>query len=109
VSACRWVHTQGQDYRQGPIPGFARLQAGIRPGGHALSAVKDATRRTLNTTENRRYLKGRAGFREDRDFTRGTPRDLMVFTVIRDEIRSKSVSDACWVDDGIAFIRVSQL
>jgi carboxyl-terminal processing protease len=78
---------------------------GIRPGD-ILVSVNDKSTEGLNTTEIADMLKGPRGTPVKIVISREGAPDLMVFTVIRDEISRKSVQDAFWIKPGYAYLKI---
>src|SRR5215471_5416742 len=95
----------GKTTVKAPFPGSPAYKVGIRPGDVIVS-VNDRSTEGLNTTEIADLLKGPRGTTVKIVVSReGTP-DHLVFSVIRDEISRKSVTDAFWVKPGIAYVKI---
>src|SRR6266542_1208900 len=88
-----------------PFPGAPAYKVGIRPGD-ILVTINDKSTEGLNTTEIADLLKGPRGTPVKIVVSReGTP-DYMTFTVVRDEISRKSVTDAFWIKPGYAYVKI---
>ena len=88
-----------------PFPGSPAYKVGLRPGD-VLVSVNDKSTEGLNTTEIADMLKGPRGTTVKIVVSREGASDLMVFTVIRDEISRKSVQDAFWIKPGYAYLKI---
>src|SRR5450755_4584309 len=95
----------GKTAVKAPFPGSPAYKAGIRPGD-ILVSVNDKSTEGLNTTEIADMLKGPRGTPVKIVVSREGVADLMVFTVIRDEISRKSVQDAFWIKPGYAYLKL---
>jgi carboxyl-terminal processing protease len=95
----------GKTSVKAPFPGSPAYKAGLRPGDVIVS-VNDKTTEGLNTTEIADLLKGPRGTEVKVVVSREGAPDNLVFTVIRDEISRKSVTDAFWVKPGIAYVKI---
>jgi carboxyl-terminal processing protease len=95
----------GKTAVKAPFPGSPAYKVGIRPGDIIVS-VNDKPAEGLNTTEIADLLKGPQGTPVKIVISREGAADLMVFTVIRDEISRKSVQDAFWIKPGYAYLKL---
>jgi carboxyl-terminal processing protease len=95
----------GKTAVKAPFPGSPAYKVGIRPGDIIVS-VNDRSTEGLNTTEIADLLKGPQGTPVKIVISREGAADLMVFTVIRDEISRKSVQDAFWIKPGYAYLKI---
>jgi len=95
----------GKTAVKAPFPGSPAYKAGIRPGD-IIVAVDGKPAEGLNTTEIADLLKGPQGTPVKIAISREGAPDLMVFTVIRDEISRKSVQDAFWIKPGYAYLKI---
>lgn len=95
----------GKTAVKAPFPGSPAYKVGIRPGD-ILVSVNDKSTEGLNTTEIADMLKGPRGTPVKIVISREGAPDLMVFTVIRDEISRKSVQDAFWITPGYAYLKI---
>ena len=95
----------GKTAVKAPFPGSPAYKVGIRPGD-ILVSVNDRSTDGLNTTEIADMLKGPRGTPVKIVISREGSPDLMVFTVIRDEISRKSVQDAFWIKPGYAYLKI---
>src|SRR5664279_6315276 len=95
----------GKTAVKAPFPGSPAYKVGLRPGDIIVS-VNDKLTDGLNTTEIADMLKGPRGTPVKIVISREGSPDLMVFTVIRDEISRKSVQDAFWIKPGYAYLKI---
>jgi carboxyl-terminal processing protease len=96
----------GKTAVKAPFPGSPAYKVGLRPGD-VLVSVNDKSTEGLNTTEIADMLKGPRGTTVKIVISREGIADLMVFTVIRDEISRKSVQDAFWIKPGgYAYLKI---
>src|ERR1039457_3442495 len=95
----------GKTAVKAPFPGSPAYKVGLRPGD-VLISVNDKSTEGLNTTEIADMLKGPRGTTVKIVISREGVADLMVFTVIRDEISRKSVQDAFWIKPGYAYLKI---
>jgi carboxyl-terminal processing protease len=95
----------GKTAVKAPFPGSPAYKVGLRPGDVIVS-VNDKSTEGLNTTEIADMLKGPRGTTVKIVVSREGAPDNLVFTVIRDEISRKSVTDAFWVKPGIAYVKI---
>jgi carboxyl-terminal processing protease len=95
----------GKTAVKAPFPGSPAYKVGLRPGDIIVS-VNDKLTEGLNTTEIADMLKGPRGTPVKIVVSREGVADLMVFTVIRDEISRKSVQDAFWIKPGYAYLKI---
>jgi carboxyl-terminal processing protease len=95
----------GKTAVKAPFPGSPAYKVGLRPGDIIVS-VNDKPTEGLNTTEIADMLKGPRGTPVKIVVSREGVADLMVFTVIRDEISRKSVQDAFWIKPGYAYLKI---
>jgi carboxyl-terminal processing protease len=90
-----------------PFTGSPAYKAGIRPGDVILEVDGKSTE-GMNTNQVADMLKGPKGTPVKVTIGReGTP-DPLVFDIIRDEIARKSVSEAFYLRDGIAYVSIEQ-
>ena len=95
----------GKTAVKAPFPGSPAYKVGLRPGDIIVS-VNDKPTEGLNTTDIADMLKGPRGTPVKIVVSREGVADLMVFTVIRDEISRKSVQDAFWIKPGYAYLKI---
>src|ERR1035441_8207766 len=95
----------GKTAVKAPFPGMPAYKVGIRPGDIIVS-VNDKPTEGLNTTEIADMLKGPRGTPVKIVISREGVAELMVFTVIRDEISRKTVQDAFWIKPGYAYLKI---
>ena len=88
-----------------PFSGSPAWKAGLRPGDIIIS-VNDKSTEGLNTTEVADLLKGPRGSHVKIAVSREGAPDYLTFALVRDEISRKSVQDAFWLHDGIAFVKI---
>jgi carboxyl-terminal processing protease len=88
-----------------PFPGSPAYKAGIRPGD-AILEVNDKKTEGLNTTEVADLLKGPRGTKVQVVAAREGTDKPIVFNIVRDEIPRKSVQDAIWLKQGIAYLDI---
>jgi carboxyl-terminal processing protease len=90
-----------------PFPGSPAFRAGLRPGDIIMN-VNGTNTEGKGTTEVTFLLKGPRGTRAVVKIARAGNKDLLTFTIIRDEIPHPSVSEAFWLKPGIAYLKVIQ-
>lgn len=90
-----------------PFKGSPAYNAGIHPGDIILE-VNDKSTEGLTTTQVADLLKGPKGTKVTVKIERPGRPEPLVFTIIRQEIERKSVTDAFLVKDGIAYLRIEQ-
>ncbi len=95
----------GKTAVKAPFPGSPAYKVGLRPGDLIVSVDSKLTE-GLNTTEIADMLKGPRGTPVKIAISREGVADLMIFTVIRDEISRKSVQDAFWIKPGYAYLKI---
>jgi carboxyl-terminal processing protease len=88
-----------------PFPGSPAYRVGLRPGDIIVS-VDDKSTDGLNTTEVADLLKGPRGTQVKVVISREGAPDYLSFTVIRDEITRKSVPEAFYLKNSIAYIKI---
>ncbi len=88
-----------------PFPGSPAYRVGLRPGDIIVS-VDDKPTDGLNTTEVADLLKGPRGTQVKVVISREGAADYLSFTIIRDEITRKSVPEAFYLKDSIAYIKI---
>jgi carboxyl-terminal processing protease len=95
----------GKTSVKAPFPGSPAYKVGIRPGD-VIVAVNDRSTEGMNTTEIADLLKGPRGTQVKIVISREGAPDHLVFTVVRDEISRRSVQDAFWVEEGVAYVKI---
>ena len=88
-----------------PFPGSPAYRAGIRPGD-VIQFVNDRSTEGLNTTEVADMLKGPRNTTVKIGVKREGSPDYLSFTIIREEINRKTVSDAFVLKPGIAYLKI---
>jgi len=96
----------GKTMVMAPFPGSPAYKAGIRPGD-IISMVNDKPTDGLSTTEIADMLKGPRGTQVKIVVSREGAEAPIAFTVIRDAINRPSVTDAFWVQPGIAYLKIT--
>jgi len=96
----------GKTMVMAPFPGAPAYKAGIRPGD-IITMVNDKRTDNLTTTEIADLLKGPRGTQVKIVVTREGSDMPITFTVVRDEIKRNSVTDAFWVKPGIAYMKIT--
>src|SRR5579872_709082 len=96
----------GKTMVMAPFPGSPAYKAGIRPGD-IISMVNDKPTDNLSTTEIADLLKGPRGTQVKIVIAREGSEAPLTFTVVRDEIRRNSVTDAFWVRPGVAYLKIT--
>jgi len=90
-----------------PFTGSPAYNAGIHPGD-AIVEVNDTSTEGLSTTEVADLLKGPKGTEVTIKVARQGRPDPLVFNIVRDEIERKSVNEAFFLKDKIAYIDIEQ-
>ncbi len=90
-----------------PFKGSPAYKAGIHPGDIILEVDGKSTE-GLTTTEVADLLKGPKGTQVTVKIERPGRPEPLVFTIIRQEIERKSVTDAFFVKEGIGYVRIEQ-
>jgi carboxyl-terminal processing protease len=96
----------GKTMVMAPFPGSPAYKAGIRPGD-IITMVNDKATDNLSTTEIADLLKGPRGTQVKIVVKREGSDAPITFSVIRDEIKRNSVTDAFWVKPGIAYLKIT--
>jgi carboxyl-terminal processing protease len=88
-----------------PFPGSPAYRVGLRPGD-LIQFVNDHSTTGLTTSEVADLLKGPKGTNVKIVVSReGTP-DYLSFSIVREDINRKTVSDAFWLRPGIAYLKI---
>lgn len=90
-----------------PFTGSPASKAGIRPGDVILE-VDDKSTEGMSTNEVADLLKGPKGTPVQVKIGRQGNTEPLVFNITRDEIPRKSVSEAFFLRDGVAYLAVEQ-
>jgi carboxyl-terminal processing protease len=88
-----------------PFPGSPAYRVGLRPGD-VIRFVNDRSTAGLTTTEVADLLKGDRGTAVKIVVTREGAPDYLTFTIVREDINRKTVSDAFWLKPGIGYLKV---
>jgi len=88
-----------------PFPGSPAYRIGLRPGD-IIVTVNDKSTDGLNTTEVADLLKGPRGTPVKVVVSREGAPDYLSFTVVRDEITRKSVPEAFYLKNNIAYVKI---
>jgi carboxyl-terminal processing protease len=90
-----------------PFAGSPAYEAGIHPGDSIIE-VNGTSTEGLNTTEVADLLKGPKGTKVAVKIARQGRPEPIVFEIIRDEIDRKSVKEAFFLKDRIAYLNIEQ-
>jgi carboxyl-terminal processing protease len=99
------MQQNGKTVVTSPFSGSPAWRAGLRPGD-IIAFVNDKSTDGLSSTEVADQLKGPRGSHVKVTVSREGAPDYITFALVRDEISRKSVQDAFWLHDGIAYVKV---
>jgi carboxyl-terminal processing protease len=88
-----------------PFPDSPAYRVGIRPGD-VIRFVDGRSTEGLTTSEVADMLKGARGTTVKIVVAREGSRDLLSFTIVREDISRKTVSDAFWLKPGIGYLKI---
>jgi len=88
-----------------PFPGSPAYRVGLRPGD-VIQFVDDRPTEGLTTTEVADMLKGARGTAVKIAVSREGTRGILSFTIVREDISRKTVSDAFWLKPGVAYLKI---
>ena len=88
-----------------PFPGSPAYRVGLRPGDIILS-VDDRAAEGMTTLEVADMLKGARGTTVKIVVSREGVRDSLSFSIVREDISRKTVSDAFWLKPGIGYVKI---
>ncbi len=88
-----------------PFSGSPAWRAGLRPGD-VIAFVNDKSTDGMTSTEVADMLKGPRGSRVKVAVSREGSADYVTFSLVREDISRKSVSDAFWLQPGIAYVKI---
>jgi carboxyl-terminal processing protease len=88
-----------------PFPGSPAYRVGLRPGD-VIRSVNDRSTDGLSTSEVADMLKGARGTPVKIVVTREGAKDYLTFSIIREDINRKTVSDAFWLKPGIGYLKI---
>jgi carboxyl-terminal processing protease len=88
-----------------PFPGSPAYRAGLRPGD-IIQFVNDRSTEGLNTTEVADMLKGPSNTTVKIAVKREGSPDYLSFTIVREDISRKTVSDGFMLKPGIGYLKI---
>ena len=88
-----------------PFPGSPAYRLGLRPGD-IIQSVDGRSTEGLTTSEVADMLKGSRGTTVTIVVTREGTRDPLSFSIVREDINRKTVSDAFWLKPGIGYLKI---
>ena len=88
-----------------PFPGSPAYRVGLRPGD-IIQSVDGRSTEGLTTSEVADMLKGARGTTVKIAVTREGVPDSLSFSIVREDISRKTVSDAFWLKPGIGYLKI---
>jgi carboxyl-terminal processing protease len=88
-----------------PFPGSPAYRVGLRPGD-IIRFVNDRSTDGLSTSEVADLLKGARGTTVKIVVTREGVPDYLSFSIVREDISRKTVSDAFWLKPGMGYLKI---
>jgi carboxyl-terminal processing protease len=88
-----------------PFPGSPAYRVGLRPGD-VIQFVDDRSTQGMSTSEVAEMLKGARGTPVKIVVTREGSKDFLSFSLVREDISRKTVSDSFWLKPGIGYLKI---